>query len=186
MRARLAPLGAALLLACGGGEGGTHDAAVEAGPATDGGCVGACAATPCGQGPAALALGVGRPFVANPEGRFEVGVGLQGGFHVDVSLRVSGTIDPDHTDIELTLWRGPWRVAEHVTEDWLLHIIESGPHCEYLSARMVLLDEQGGLLSRERVPGLTEGELELRGAFRSAIGGATARWPLSLQLPADW
>ena len=62
--------------------------------------------TPCGRGPAQVSLGVGQPYQPNPDQVFQTERGLQGGVHVDVSLRVQGSLDPDSVDVQIRLWDG--------------------------------------------------------------------------------
>ncbi|MEZ4465956.1 MAG: zinc ribbon domain-containing protein [bacterium] len=86
--------------------------------------------TACGSGALEVALGIGNPYTAVPDGRFQVEAGLQGGFHFEVSVRVAGALDADHVDVDLALRDGEAVRARHVTADWLLHVDPSGPACE--------------------------------------------------------
>jgi len=130
--------------------------------------------TPCGSGALDINLGVDNPFMPMPEHRFPIDQGLQGGFHIDISLRTHGTIDPDHVDIQLDLFDGETRIARHMTTDWLLHVDPQGPWCDYPRARLVLLDGEGGLLPPERVDGLVGRTLRFEAHLRSPLGGADA------------
>lgn len=127
-------------------------------------------ATPCGSGPIDVSLGVDSPFEARPEHRFAVDQGLQGGYHIDISLRSQGALDPDHVDIQLDLLDGETRIARHLTTDWLLHIDPDGPWCDYPRARLVLVDGEGGLLPPERVDALVGADLDLRVVLRTPLG----------------
>ena len=137
----------------------------------------------CGAGPRTLELGTDRPFVKNPEQKYQVEEGNQGGFHIHVSLRVRGRIDPDDADIELRLNHGDHALGEHVTADWLLTIEPDG--CHYPLARIVLLDEGGGLLPEERLPEVTGVPLRLAAGIETPEGGARAREMVTLLLPAE-
>ena len=126
----------------------------------------------CGAGRATLELGTGRPFEPNPEQRYQVEAGTQGGFHVEVSLRIRGAVDPDHADIELKLSQRDHALGQHVNQDWLLTIEPDG--CHYPTARVVLLDEEGGLLPEERLPEVTGVPLRLAAGVETPDGGARA------------
>lgn len=173
-RARPAPalLGALLaslvLLACDGDDRPPADAAPEAG-----------GPTPCGEGPATIALGVDHPFVPAPDHRFPIDQGRQGGHHLDISIRATGALDPDHADIELGLYDGDTRLARHVTFDWLLYIAADDAGCDYPRARLVLVDAEGGLLPPDRVAGLVGRPLRLDVHLRSPRGGADAEFTIT-------
>lgn len=137
-------------------------------------------ATPCGRGPIALSLGVGNPFEARPGHDFVIEQGLQGGFHIDVSLRSQGALDPDHVDIQLDLLDGDTRIARHLTTDWLLYIEPEGPWCDYPQARLVLTDGEGGLLPTEQVEALVGRELQLDVYLRSPLGDGEARFDIAV------
>ncbi|MCA9541084.1 MAG: hypothetical protein KC620_19420 [Myxococcales bacterium] len=140
------------------------DPMIDAGP-PDG-------AGPCGPAPTTLTLGVGHPMEPVPDLRFQIGQGLQGGHHFDISVRVSGPMDPDSVDVQLDLFHGETRIAQHLTDDWLLHIYPEGPWCEYPRARLVLVDEEGGLLDADAVEALVGETLQLDVHLRSAGGDA--------------
>ena len=136
---------------------------------------------PCGVGAPRLELGVDRPFVENPEQRYRIHEGNQGGFHIEVSLRVRGEVDPDQADVELRLTKGDRLLAAHVNQDWLLTIEPDG--CEYPLARMVLLDEEGGLLPEERLAEIAGIDLRLAGGVNTPAGNARAIHAATLELP---
>jgi hypothetical protein len=138
-------------------------------------------ATACGSGPPRLSLGVGLPYVPAPNHRFPVEQGLQGGFHVDVSLRVVGGFDPDSVNVRLALLDGERLLAEHRTDDWLFFIFPVG--CDYPRARMVMLDERGGLLSPEVIPRVVERPLRLRVQLDSALGVVQETLDVTLTAP---
>lgn len=140
--------------------------------------------TACGGGAATVALGLGDPFSPNPALVFEVEAGLQGGRHVDISLRLTGAFDPDAADVELTLLQGEQVLAVHATYDWLLLLPEEGalePYCDYPRARLVLVDGAGGLLSPELLPPLLGVPLRLEVALTSALGDARQTFEVRLQ-----
>lgn len=138
--------------------------------------------TPCGEGPLTFALGTEDPFQPSPDAHFQVVAGLQGGYHFDLSVRTQGALDPDHTDIELVLWQGQEARARHLTADWLLSIDRSGPWCDYPRARLVLVDEAGGLMPRERLAEVVAGPLTLQVKLTSPLGGGEATLPITLAL----
>jgi len=125
---------------------------------------------PCGIGPTRLELGRGDPFESISVKAYTVDQGFQGGYHVDVSIRVSGAFDPDAADVDLSLFNGEQRIAHHLTRDWYLEINPAGPVCEYISARLVLVDEEGGLMSGEQISPLLDAEIRLEADVRSAAG----------------
>ena len=128
-----------------------------------------------------MELGVDRPFESNPSARFPVELGLQGGAHIDVSLRLMGTLDPDQADIELHLRDADWLLAEHRTFDWLLDI-QPGGWCEYAKARLVFLDEEGGLFPPERLAEVVERPMTLSAQVRTPLGVATSEQTVELVL----
>jgi hypothetical protein len=141
--------------------------------------------TACGAGAAAVAVGVGDPFSPNPALRFEVEAGLQGGRHLDVSLRLTGTFDPDAADVSLTLWHGERALAQHATFEWLLFLPPADhtgdPYCDYPRARMVLATPDGGLLNPADLPPLLGIPMRLEVELRSALGRVRQDFTVSLQ-----
>ena len=128
-------------------------------------------AASCGSGPPILEIGVDDPFQARPDGNYVIEQGFQGGHHIDVSVRLTGEMDPAHTDIELLLQDGDRELGRHVVADWILHPDAEARFCEYPRARIVFLDEEGALLSAERIPELLGriAQLEVRlSAFATA------------------
>ena len=163
----------------------------EAADAGEGPPADAGALTLCGRGQGQLELGVGNPFEPRPDHTFEVGVGRQGGFHLDLSVRIRGSFDPDTVDVLLQLGDGAGSVvAEHNNDASILPYGEDdrGPHCDYRRARMVFVDAAGGLLRRDAVPALTGRDLPLTVSLKDRTRGfevqATER--AVLRLPADW
>ena len=71
----------------------------------------------CGSGPAVIEIGVDDPLVPNPGNAYVIDEGNQGGYHVDVSLKVVGPIDPDDVDIRIRLSVEERQVAFHRTDD---------------------------------------------------------------------
>lgn len=169
--ARAAALGALLLAGCDRG-GGAPDGG-DAGPAT----------TPCGQGDASVEVGTGHPFQPLSEPRIAIERGNQGGFHIDVSIRVRGALDPDVADVDLRLLDGPRQLARHYNTETLLDIDADGPHCDYDNARLVLVDEEGGLLPESALADYTGRPLTLDVKITSPAGDALARRPLTLDPP---
>jgi hypothetical protein len=137
--------------------------------------------SPCGSGAPTLELGLDRPFTENPTQRYRIEKGNQGGFHVHVSLRVRGLVDPDDADIELSLTHGDHALAQHVNQDWLLTIEPDG--CEYPSARLILVDEEGGLLEEARLPDLAGVPLQLTAGVNTPLGDARAQEMVTFELP---
>lgn len=124
--------------------------------------------TACGAGDGRATIGRGDPFEPAPDLRFPIEQGLQGGHHLDVSVRFVGAIDPDHVDLELDLFDGPRHISRHLAQDWLLYLVDGVDACDYPRARLVLLDEEGGLLPPPHVDGLVGRPLRLEVRLRSA------------------
>jgi len=153
-----------------------------------GGCNDEGTATPprettCGSGALTASAGTGNPFEALAPLVYPIQVGLQGGFHIDVSIRAQGALDPDHTDIELVLRQGEVARARHITADWLLYVDPAGPWCDYPLARLVLVDENNSLLPRERLPEVADTPLALDITLASPLGGGTVTQMVTLRLP---
>lgn len=128
--------------------------------------------TPCGSDPATLIVGDASPFEANPDQRYLLEAGRQGGFHTHVSLRAQGALDPDLVDIEISLADEGRVIARHVTTEWLLTIDGRGPFCDYNRARLILIDEEGGLFSRDAAVALAGKPLTLTARLTSPEGDA--------------
>jgi len=135
---------------------------------------------PCGDGPTSLELGRGDPFESIDVKAYTIDQGFQGGYHVDVSIRVRGAFDPDAADVDLSLFDDEQRIAHHLTRDWYLEINPVGPVCEYISARLVLVDEEGGLMSGEQISPLLDAEIRLEADIRSAEGEVRETYTLDL------
>ncbi len=135
---------------------------------------------PCGDGPTTLELGRGDPFESITPKAYTIDQGFQGGYHVDVSIRVRGAFDPDAADVDLSLFQGEQRIAHHLTRDWYLEINPDGPVCEYISARLVLVDAEGGLLTGQAITALLEAEIRLDADVRSAEGEARGTYAVDL------
>ena len=125
-----------------------------------------------------LEIGTNDPFEPRPEGRFVIEQGFQGGHHVDVSVRVTGDMDPAHTDIELVLEHDDRLLGQHVVADWLLHPDSEGRFCDYPRARLVFVDDEGGLLPAEAMPELVEKNMQLRVRLASIPGTAEQTFPV--------
>ena len=126
--------------------------------------------TQCGQGDVELLLGVEDPFEARPEHIFPIDLGLQGGHHVDISLRLTGSMDPDKTNVLLSLKDGERPLAEHRVDDWVLEYDDQVLHCEYLRARLVLMTMDNTLLAPDAVPELLDRTLRLEVRLNSSKG----------------
>ena len=125
--------------------------------------------TGCGGAPA-LALGSGHPFepVTDPDHpKYPILTGGQGAFHIELSLQIDGPFDPDHAALHLTLTRGDWLVSQFVNPNALLGFIDGV--CTYDKIRLVLQDEQGGLLPQARTDELTTGTLHLEEIGRAHV-----------------
>ena len=95
-------------------------------------------------------------------------------------MRVRGTLDADHTDVDLQLLDGDRLLARHPNPDTLLNIGRGEPLLQYLDARMVLLDDEGGLMTEEAVRALAGRVLTLKVDLVSDIGAARAEAPVTL------
>ena len=134
----------------------------------------------CGDGATRLELGRGDPFETIEVTAFTIDQGFQGGFHVDVSLRVGGAFDPDKADVDLSLFDGEQRIAHHLTRDWYLEINREVQSCEYLLARLVLIDAEGGLMVGAAIDALLDGEIRLEADIRSPEGNVQGTYALDL------
>ena len=141
--------------------------------------------TRCGSGPVEIELGTGNPFVPVPEHSFTMEAGLQGGHHVEISLRLKGALDPDSVDVELRLRGAAWQISTHQQTDWLLHLGADGASCEYPLARLVMLDERGGLLDPNRFEEITGVPVRLDVSVKSSQGDARADFEVILMPPRD-
>lgn len=141
------------------------------------------AQTPCGQGPAQISLGVEQPFAPNPSLAFPVEEGLQGGVHVDISLRVQGSLDPDSVDVQLRLWDGDTLRGRHDTADWFFFIDEAAQACDYPKARIVLEDGADGFLPPARLGEVLGRPLTLDVRLSSPDGRAERQAEITLLSP---
>lgn len=137
--------------------------------------------SPCGEGPPRLTLGEGDVFLPLDPLELPLEAGFQGGFHVTVSIRAEGPLNPDDVDVDLALFKDDWRVAHHVTLGWLLHIRDDGAYCEYPRARLVLQDEEGGLLAFERLSEVVDTPLRLTVSLRSDRGDLEDTFTITLR-----
>ena len=134
----------------------------------------------CGDGVATLSIGVDDPLVAAEDQQFTIGAGNQGGYHVDISVRVMGLIDPDDVNIRMTLMDASTRLSLHRTDSWLLKIYESGPHCEYPRARLVLTNADDSLMELEQVEALVGKRVTLNIVLTSPVGDASDQFQITL------
>ena len=118
---------------------------------------------PCGRGPISLELGRGRPMEQLPEPlALPMEYGLQGGYHVDLSLAFSGAFDPDLVSLRLLVEDNDgWRIGEHFTADWYLLFGEeesNQPACFFYQARLFLYEPDGSLPQEETIEALADRE----------------------------
>ncbi|MEE2757483.1 MAG: hypothetical protein VYA30_12580 [Myxococcota bacterium] len=135
----------------------------------------------CGSGDARLSIGTGDPMVALADEGIAVEEGLQGGYHIDVSLSVSGVLDPDQADITLALWLDESLLARHRTDNWLLKLYDD-PHCEYPEARLVFSKRDGSLLELGEVMALIGQTVRLEAAIETPTGSATGVFNFDLSV----
>ena len=140
--------------------------------------------TECGQGAPTIELGFDHPFRAL-DGEviaYPIEQGFQGGFHIEVSVRVRGSMDPDHFDADLRLYVGAEQRARHVSPDTLYWLNDGA--CDYNVARMVLLDGKGGFISdASGLAPLLDSPVVLRIDFDSNSGRARGEWQIALIPP---
>ncbi|MFN3201946.1 MAG: hypothetical protein ACE366_26305 [Bradymonadia bacterium] len=140
--------------------------------------------TPCGQGALTLTLGAEHPWRALTSAEaesFPVEAGNQGGFHIEPSFRLHGAFDPDEATVSLRLV-GPNGTLGQYYETQVLLWLSDGA-CDYDLARVVLVDQMGGLLSQEAVTALEGVTLELQVEISSALGVVEETLPLQVALP---
>lgn len=145
--------------------------------------------TACGAGAPVARLGVGQPFEPLDTLIYEVDEGLQGGVHIDVSVRIAGRFDPDSVDVALTLWQGDWAVGQHLVGDWLLFLppgdADALPpaerYCDYPRARMVLVEPDGALLRPDQLGRIVDQPLRLEVNLSSALGAVATDFEVRLQ-----
>ena len=94
-------------------------------------------------------------------GALSIEYGLQGGYHVDVSLRFEGELNPDLVDVSMSLevveGENPWEVTgSHQTEAWYLLFPDEGEAmgCYSYRARVFLFDGEGEIPTESMVEGL--------------------------------
>ena len=126
----------------------------------------------CGDGENRLAIGINEPFEpattqTEPDGverhQFSVYEGHQGGYHIDVSIRIEGGIDPDLVNVRLRLNQGEadTPVATHAVDEWYLKLTDDREHCEYPQARLVFAETSGQLMSLDDVTTLLNTSMTL-------------------------
>lgn|GEM_PF-1483763 len=122
----------------------------------------------CGEAPFEVFYGSGRPFEPLEEGSLLIEYGLQGGYHVDVSLRFVGELDPDlvHVNMRMIIEEGenPEGVeGTHSTQDWYLLFPDEGEElgCYFHRARIFLFDAGGEIPTESMVAGLDGATAEL-------------------------
>ena len=101
--------------------------------------------------------------------------GLQGGYHVDVSLSILGVIDPDRANILISMTLGNRVLAQHRTDNWLLKLFDDY-HCEYPEARLVFAKEDGSLLELDQVIELVGQTVHLDASVETPKGSAMGRF----------
>lgn len=127
----------------------------------------------CGDGPLEFSYGYGKPFGPLEDESLLIEYGLQGGYHVDVSLRFLGDLDPDLVNVlmRLVIEQGdnPHGIeGTHDTQAWYLLFPSEGEEqgCYFHRARIFLFDEGGEIPTESMV---------------ATLDGATARVSLSLE-----
>ena len=137
--------------------------------------------SPCGSGSVQLEIGVDDPWRASELLHFSVDEGLQGGYHVDVSIKALGYLDPDSVNILLELDVDGRRIARHVTDDWLLKIYPDEGHCEYPRARLVFTDSDGSLMPLDDVEELIGSQGRLKISLESPDGAGQETFDIHLE-----
>lgn len=111
---------------------------------------------PCGSGDTVIKIGKDRPFKEiKVNQKLTMEHGLQGGYHVDVSLQLSGRFNPDLVDINIDLWLGDWHLGKHRSEDWYLFYgrPDEGA-CYFYQARVFLFNQKGEIPNETEILGL--------------------------------
>ena len=115
----------------------------------------------CGGSTFEVFYGYGRPFGPLEEESLLIEYGLQGGYHVDVSLRIVGELDPDLVNVNMRMiieeGENPERIeGTHSTQDWYLLFPNDGeePGCYFHRARIFLFDDGGEIPTESMVAGL--------------------------------
>ena len=120
----------------------------------------------CGSTATVLDIGADEPFVEVPQRdqrhTYQIFEGHQGGYHIDVSVRVTGGLDPDEVNVAMEVTRGDKTVARHTIDQWYLKLIDDRSHCEYPKGQLVFAEESGQLYTLEQVQGLLDEPLNLR------------------------
>lgn len=108
---------------------------------------------PCGDGKTQIQVGHDRPFVAiETNGDLMMEYGLQGGYHVDISLKILGGLNPDDVDVELLLYLGETQIGKHLSEGWYLLYGNPGEKaCYFYNARVFLYNEKAEIPSRDDI-----------------------------------
>ncbi len=100
---------------------------------------------PCGSGDTVIKIGKDRPFKEiKPHQKLMMEHGLQGGYHVDVSLKLMGRFNPDLVDVNIDLWLDDWHLGRHQSKDW--YLIYGQPDegaCYFYQARVFLFNQKG-------------------------------------------
>ena len=119
----------------------------------------------CGVRDSVLEIGADEPFVEVPkrDGRyvFKIFEGHQGGYHIDVSVRVTGGLDPDEVNVDMRLGLKDEPVAIHTIDQWYLKLVEDRSHCEYPKGQLVFAHESGELFTLDEVEALLDQTLSL-------------------------
>lgn len=129
-----------------------------------------------------MTIGLDEPFEGLPEDGAPILRGLQGGFHVELSVRVRGAFDPDKVQILIELLGPDGRsYGRHVQGDWFLLYEEGVPACDYLKGRVVLVDAEGGLLDQDAAEALASSAARLHVRLESGGVVLDSRTPLTLR-----
>lgn len=127
----------------------------------------------CSEAEPSLTPGQGHPFEpAGDPPTYPIQTGGQGAFHIEISLRADGRIDPDHADLRVKLTRGEWVLSEGGGKNLLLSWL--GGVCSYDKLRLVLLSEDGGVLPQDRLGELVAAPARLEAEM--CTGTSCGRW----------
>ena len=146
----------------------------------------------CGPDSPRLYVGVDRPFSPLISPVLWIEYGPQGGYHVDVSLRAEGQLNPDLVDISIDLElnatedRGIY--GAHYTRDWyLIYAEESEPQgCYFHEARIFLFNRQNIPPSLEEVETIHNSTAHLRITLVSVVGGIKTPYSIEETITLKW
>lgn len=112
----------------------------------------------CGKGGIAVSYGYGKPFESLDRNTLLIEYGLQGGYHIDVSLRFTGAFDPDLVDVKMDLSitnvdHTDGIIGRHDTQAWYLLFPSEKEEqgCYFHRARIFLFDGNGDIPTESMV-----------------------------------